>query len=88
MRSPLRDNLVGVPEDNDRLYLIHTPEFVGAITEYNDELTGYDPRLAELEPTVFRFGGNAYHITGSLCRQRGWRVEEFEDRRSAGEATP
>ena len=80
-RHPARDNMVGVSFDQDRLWLIHTPEFVGAITDYNDELTGYDPRLAELEPSAFHYGGNAYYITGALAQAKGWRVEKIEDRR-------
>lgn len=80
-RSPLRDNLHGFSFDQDRLWLIHTPDFIGAITEYNDELTGFDSRLAEIDPEIFHYGGNAYYITGAYCPQRGWSVEELEDRR-------
>lgn len=62
---------------HDRQYTIHTPEFSGDIYEYNHELTGYDERFASLDP-AFRYGGNAYYITGSLAHSRGWRVEEKE----------
>ena len=80
-RSPLRDTLVGVPEDNDQLWLLHAPNDTYAITDYNDELTGYDPRLAEFDPKIFHYGGNAYYITGAHANKMGWRVEKFEDRR-------
>lgn len=79
-RSPLRNTLHGFSTDNDRLWLLHTPDFVAAITEYNDELTGYDPRLNKLDSKIFRLGGNAYYITGTYANQRGWRVEKLEDR--------
>jgi hypothetical protein len=78
---PARKSIVGFSFDQDRLWLIHTPEFTAAITEYNDELTGYDPRLVELNPKVFCYGGNAYYITGRYAERRGWRVEAVEDRR-------
>lgn len=42
-RSDLRDTLAGFSDDHDRLWLITTPELSGAITEYNEELTGFDP---------------------------------------------
>jgi hypothetical protein len=80
-RSPMRDHLVGYHMDNDRLWVIHTPEFSGAITEYNDELTGFDPRFNEIDSKIFYYGGNAYYILGRYCDEKGWRVEELEDRR-------
>ncbi len=80
-RSPLRDGLHGISMDADRLWLLHTPQGVFAITEYNDELTGYAPELAEIDPKIFRYSGNAYYITGAYAKERGWRVEELEDRR-------
>lgn len=86
IRYPARKTLHGVSSENDRLRLLHTPHFVGAITDYNDELTGYDPRLRELDPKVFHYGGNAYYITGQYAREKGWRIEEVEDRLPAKEA--
>lgn len=79
--SPLRNNLCGVSENNDRLWILHTPEGPLAITEYNNELTGYDPRLVDIDPKIFHYGGNAYYIVGEYCRNKGWRSEHFEDRR-------
>lgn len=79
-RSPVRNTLYGYSMDADRLWLIHTPDFVGAITEYNNELTGYDPRLGEIDPHVFHYGGNAYYIMGRYAKEKGWKVEELEDR--------
>lgn len=63
----------------DRLWLIHTPDFVAGITEYNDELTGFDPRLQKLDE-AFHYGGNAYYILGRLAQAKGWKIEEVEDR--------
>lgn len=80
-RSPLRKLLSGFTSDKDRLWLIHTSEFSAPITEYNDELTGFDPRLHELDPKVFHYGGNAYYITGQYAREKGYTVEKIEDRR-------
>ena len=80
-RSPMRDNLHGFSMDNDRLWVLHTPEGAFAITEYNDELTGFDPRLGEMDSKIFHYGGNAYYITGAYAEAKGWRVEEHEDRR-------
>jgi hypothetical protein len=76
-----RKNLLGCSYQQDRLYLLHTPDFVAGITEYNDELTGYDPRLVKLDPKIFQYGGNAYYITTHYAPAKGWRVEEIEDRR-------
>lgn len=81
-RSPLRDGLYGYSDDHDRLTLLHAPGGeIYAITDYNDELTGYDPRLGQIDPKIFRYGGNAYYITGHWVLKQGWSVEELEDRR-------
>lgn len=77
--SPYRKGLYGYHMPQDRLWLIHTPEFTAAITEYNQELTGFDPRLAKLD-SAFHYSGNAYYILGTLAEQKGWRVESVEDR--------
>ena len=79
-RSPMRDGLVGYHLDQDRLWVIHTPEFSAGITEYNSELTGFDPRFAEIDSKTFCYGGNAYYITGQYCREKKWKVESVEDR--------
>lgn len=80
--SPLRNGLHGLADDNDRLTLLRDPGGnVYAITDYNWELTGYDPRLGAIDPKTFHYGGNAWYITGSWAMERGWRVEEHEDRR-------
>lgn len=77
--SHYREGLVGYSMPQDRLWIIHTANFSAAITEYNHELTGYDPRFVELDD-AFHYGGNAYYITGILAQRRGWRVEQIEDR--------
>lgn len=71
-------DMLGWADANDRRFKIVTPWFEGVITEYNDELTGFDQRLANLDPDVFRYGGNAYYITGSYARSKGYVVEEIE----------
>lgn len=76
-----RENLVGFSFDHDRLWLIETPEFTAGITEYNEELTGYDQRFGILMPGVFKYGGNAYYILGKLADEMGWKVIPVEDRR-------
>ena len=80
-RSPLRDNLLGYSFDQDRPWLLHAPDgTVFAITEYNDELTGFSPELQEIDPTIFCYGGNAYYIVGTWAEKNGFRAEKFEDR--------
>lgn len=78
--NPIRDTVFG-NFDQDRLWILHTPMGVFAITEYNDELMGFDLRLVDIDPTIFRYGGNAYYIKGKYAQERGWRVESVEDRR-------
>lgn len=81
-RSPYRDRLVGVSYSNDRLFLLHFPDgSVRAITEYNDELTGWEPELEEKWPTIFCFAGNAYYICGWWAEANNVTVEKLEDRR-------
>jgi hypothetical protein len=75
-REDLVKRMVGFADVEDRIWLIHTPEFVGAIADYDDKLVGYDQRLASLDPLIFSYGGNAYHIINRLAPQKGWRVEE------------
>jgi hypothetical protein len=81
MPSALRENLHGFGFDQDRLWVLRATDGVSyAITEYNDELTGYDPRLGIMFPEIFYYGGNAYYITGRWCAERGWTAEPTEDR--------
>lgn len=75
MSEQIRNALHGAVAHNDRLWMIHTKDFSAAIAEYNQELTGFDPRLAELDPEAFVYGGNAYYILGHLCERRGWTRE-------------
>lgn len=72
----LRAKMVGFTRPEDRVWLIHAPEVSGAIAEYNYELTGYEQKLAVLDPLAFRYAGNAQYILTHLAPQRGWRVEE------------
>lgn len=78
---PIRQTIKGWSDNNDRLWILHTPEGPRAITEYNHELTGFDIRLNELDSLIFHYGGNAYYILGRYAFERGWRVENIEDRR-------
>lgn len=70
----LRDNLCGCPFDHDRLWLIHTAGGAFAMSDYNWEITGADPKLAELDDAI-HYGGNAYYVVGTLAERKGWRVE-------------
>ena len=69
--------LIGWADSHDRAWWIHTPNFKAKITDYNWELTGYDPRLSEIDPEIFHYGGNAYYITGSYAESKGWTVERI-----------
>ena len=75
------DGLFGAPLSHDRRWLIDTGKFSAVITEYNWELTGFDPRLRELAPDIFIYGGNAYYITGTLAAERGWKVTAIQRKR-------
>lgn len=88
MRDSRRDNLGAFTLDNDRLWIITTPEFEAALTEYNDEITGVDQRLWGLDPKVFHYGGNAYYATGRYARDKGYTVQKIEDRRIPQERRP
>lgn len=82
MRAAIRDRLLGLPEDNDRLWLLYEPSGIAhAITEYNDELTGYTPELAVMEPKIFCYGGNAHYILRTFVCKQGWTIQCLEDRR-------
>lgn len=78
------ETLVGIPFSHDRRWTIHTPKFSGIITDYNWELTGFDPRFAKLDKN-FVYSGNAYYIIHTLCRRKRWLVEQgpyqFKDRK-------
>jgi len=67
----------GIYLSTDRQWLIKTPQFNGRIYDYNWELTGYDPRLAELDKE-FHYSGNAYYIIYTLAPRNGWEVQELE----------
>ncbi len=81
MTHPLRKELQGYHLSNDRLWRIEGPNFVAALTEYNDELTGFAPILQGVfGKNVVHYGGNAYYILNQ-ARKRGYRVEHVEDRK-------
>lgn len=76
-RSEIVAGLRGLCDVRDRLWKITLPDGrSGYVAEYNEEITGVDPVLAELDPTYFHYGGNAYYVMGRLAQSRGWRVEE------------
>lgn len=80
--NPATDaSLHGYSFPQDARWTIHTPEFSADITEYNSELTGYDPRLRELD-AAFQYSGNAYYILHKLCPARGWKVERVNSQPS------
>lgn len=78
-RDPLRDQIRGGSFDQDRLWKITKEDFVGALTDYNWEITGVTPNVADLDESL-RYSGNAYYWTSELER-RGYKVEHVEDRR-------
>ena len=67
-------DLVGFSWETDAHWILDTGEFIVEIAEYNQELTGFDLKLHELDPHVFHYGGNAYYILGQYAREKGWRV--------------
>lgn len=77
-RNPIRDQVVGGSFDQDRLWLIKKGDFVGAMTDYNWEITGVTPNVAAIDERL-HYSGNAYYWTSELER-RGYSVEHMEDR--------
>jgi GH43 family beta-xylosidase len=71
-----KDNIIinGFPEENDRRWTLKTPEFDADIYEYNWELTGFDSRLANLDPEVFIYGASVWYITGAYAQEKDWIV--------------
>lgn len=67
----------GLSHSNDRKWKITVGEQVYYLTEYNDEITGYDDALHSLAPDIIHYSGNAYYATGKFAQQRGWIVEEM-----------
>ena len=81
MVDDLRSDLHGFSFEQDRLWRITGPDFVGAMTDYNDEITGYTPNLKEhFNDGDIHYGGNAYYVTMEAVR-RGYKVEHVDDRR-------
>lgn len=72
--TQLRAELDGCSFEHDRLWIVHTPEGSFGLTDYNWEITGYHPRLAEMSEHI-RYSGNAYYVVTTLAPQKGWRVE-------------
>ena len=73
----MSNTILGFHMSNDRKWLIKTPTFEGEICEYNDELTGFDSRFKDLDPTVFYYGSNAYYILNRYAREKGYTVTEL-----------
>lgn len=46
------------------------------LSEYNDEITGYDMELHVIAPDIICYGGNAYYATGMFAQRQGWLVEQ------------
>lgn len=70
MRDPIRDKIIGFSTDNDRLWKIEVDDSTEAITDYNDEITGYTPNLQGLSDIGqhIHYGGNAYYVLNELRR--------------------
>ncbi len=79
-RSPLRNGLRGMPAEQDRLWKIEKGDFVGAVTEYNQEITGYSEGMAGLEGLKIGYSGSWFYVQGML-ESKGYRVTHVEDRR-------
>jgi hypothetical protein len=79
MVDPIREQIIGGSFAQDRLWIITKEGFVGAMTDYNWEITGVTPNVGKLDPDL-RYSGNAYYWTSELKR-RGYKVEHKEDRR-------
>lgn len=79
MPHAARETIRGVSFLQDRLWLVTTPDFTAGFTEYNQEVTGADPRLYSLS-RQFCYGGNAYYIIYTLCPKNKWEVTFIEDR--------
>jgi hypothetical protein len=80
LEAAVVSELEGFHLSHDRHWVIDTPEFSGAITDYNWELTGYDKKLVEAFPDVFRYGGNAYYIIYTWVPRMGFSVTQTERR--------
>ncbi len=82
MSHEIRNRVIGVSNINDRLWLIEVNKMEEAITEYNQEITGFTPNLANL-PNIGRYihySGNAYYVLNEL-QKCGFIVTEYEDRK-------
>lgn len=62
----------------DRLWKIHGPGWVGAITDYNQEITGSTEEMKDV-PLV-RYSWNVFSAL-EACQKLGYRIERCEDRR-------
>jgi hypothetical protein len=76
--------MTGIWFRNDRLHLVHTPEGVMGMADYNWEITGYTKALQRLMPEV-RYGGNAYYVIGQM-QLKGWKLEQHDACEMASEA--
>lgn len=78
-RHPIRERLRGASLSPDRLFVVRMPDGDAAFTEYNQEVTGWTPELNELGLGAM-YGMRPWPIFDA-CKERGWPVEEIEDRR-------
>jgi hypothetical protein len=63
--------------DQDRQWKITVGGKDYRLSEYNDEITGFDDDLHDLAPDVIHYGGNAYYVTGRFAESKGWCVEQL-----------
>ena len=70
---PLRKEIVGMSFPEDRLWQVTAPDFIGALTEYNGEITGTTYNLKE-------FTNGTFHWFKKECEKDGWKLESIEDR--------
>lgn len=72
--------MLGLPHSNDRLWSITTTSGKYQLSDYNDEITGYDKELQELAPNDIHYGGNAYYILFTLAPKKGWKVDRIDSK--------
>jgi hypothetical protein len=77
MRDPIRDRIGGGTLDPDRLWKIHGPDWRGAVTDYNNEITGATAELANLPEC--RYGNYIWPLLDA-CRRLGYRIEQVDER--------
>jgi hypothetical protein len=77
VRDPIRDRIGGATCDNDLLYKIHGPGWVGGVTAYNHGITGSSAELADMPENQY---GHYIWPLLDACRRLGYRIEQVDER--------